>query len=330
MKKSSVNTKVTVTRYRPGVKAQKYAIRVSTWMHHVSSMLLAMFPWYNQNSPGLVRYNTGNTAPTANTKKPSNPQQQLNTVHLMSCVHRRRDDPTLLQIDVHDINSDRELFSLLKAKVSRRHNRFFRAFSCRSIQGIFFIKASNESKSKHAAHRLIQIQFLLETDERVEIRDHNESCASRISTESYCECLPPIHIVEPYINAEYRCNIPCPPNTWPPIGSSKLLHMLKCPETITKDYTWVLHRVPKRIAGKLSGAGDQPADGWGFYFQEGWDFDVPVTISFFMLVLGSLVFAVCWTVLESDIQGAFGVSAYMITAWGLIVAFSMSQTGKAG
>ena len=82
--------------------------------------------------------------------------------------------------------------------------------------------------------------------------------------------------------------------------------------------------------GELSGAGDQPSEGWGFYFQEGWYFRVPITITFFLLVLGSLVFAICWTVLESDIQGAYGVSAYMITAWGLIVAFSMSQAGKAG
>lgn len=244
----------------------------------------------------------------------------------MSCTHRTRNDPILLQIDVHGIKSDRELFALLKTKISRRHNRFLRSLSCRSIQGIFFTKVSEQDMAKYIDYKLMQPQFLLETNSHVEVRDHNGSCSSISSAESYCDCLPPVHIIEPHLNAEYRCNIPCPSGTWPPVGSSKLLHMLNCPESIAKDYTWVLHQVPKRIAGKLSGAGDHPADGWGFYFQEGWDFDLIITISFVVFILGSLLFGVCWSILESDIQGAFGVSAYMVTACGLFVAFVVSKT----
>lgn len=106
--------------------------------------------------------------------------------------------------------------------------------------------------------------------------------------------------------------------------------MLKCPSAINVNRTWVMHRVPKRVKGELSDYGDQPADGWGFYFKNGWDFDTIITISFVVLMLASLLFGICWSVLEKDIQGAFGVSAYIVTVCGLLVASIVSKTGKAG
>ena len=103
--------------------------------------------------------------------------------------------------------------------------------------------------------------------------------------------------------------------------------MLKSPASVDEKSTWILHRAPKRVVGQLFANGGQPADGWGFYFQEGLDFDLIITISFVVFVLGSLLFGVCWSVLEHDIQGAFGVSAYMVTACGLFVAVVVSKTG---
>jgi len=192
-----------------------------------------------------------------------------------------------------------------------------------------FHQGKKPGTSKRTAYDLTWIQFLLEMGGSVEIREHNESCDSMFSTTnySYCDCLPPQDKVEPYPNAEYRCNLPYPPQIWPPIGPTKLLHKLKCPDSNPQDYTWVLNRIPRRVAGELSGAGDQAAPGWGLYFQEGWDFYVFTSIICFLFLLGSLVFAVCWWVLKRDIQGAFGVSAYMVTACGLFVAFVVSKTG---
>jgi hypothetical protein len=103
--------------------------------------------------------------------------------------------------------------------------------------------------------------------------------------------------------------------------------MLKCPNEINDKSTWIYNLVPKRLVGELSGDLGHPPDAWGFYFQEGWDFDLIITISFVVFLVGSLLFGVCWSVLESDIQGAFGVSAYMVTACALLVAFVVSKTG---
>jgi hypothetical protein len=73
-----------------------------------------------------------------------------------------------------------------------------------------------------------------------------------------------------------------------------------------------------------------PTDGWGLYFQEGWDVDILLDIIIVVALLGSLLFGICWTVLESDIQGAFGVSGYMITAGGVPIAVIVRQLGRWG
>ena len=131
--------------------------------------------------------------------------------------------------------------------------------------------------------------------------------------------------IEPFPHAEYRCTLPYPPETWPPVGSSMLLHMLKCPNEIDETSTWIYNLVPKRTTGELFGYAGQPAVGWGFYFQEGWNFNLLITLIFVLFIVGSLVFGVCWSVLKYDIQGAFGVSAYMVTACGLFVTFVVSK-----
>ena len=40
---------------------------------------------------------------------------------------------------------------------------------------------------------------------------------------------------------------------------------------------------------------------------------------FLFFLVGSLLFAVCWAVLERDLQGAFGVSAYVVAFLGLLL-----------
>jgi hypothetical protein len=50
----------------------------------------------------------------------------------------------------------------------------------------------------------------------------------------------------------------------------------------------------------------------GLYFQEDIDISAIIGVVFMILFLTSLVFLVLWTVLKDDIQGASGVSAYIV------------------
>ena len=104
--------------------------------------------------------------------------------------------------------------------------------------------------------------------------------------------------------------------------------MLKCPLQINEKQTWIYNLVPKRNWGELNGRADEPTEGWGFYFEEGWDFDVLVNVALVVFMLASLLFGILWTVLKSDIQGAFGVSSYIVTLSGLIIAFVVRQAGR--
>jgi hypothetical protein len=100
-----------------------------------------------------------------------------------------------------------------------------------------------------------------------------------------------------------------------------MLHMLKSPGCVSEKGTSILNMIPRRICGKLDEGLTEPAVGWGMYYQEGLDRTMIVNVLFGLFLLSSLLFGVLWSVLKMDIQGAFGVSSYIMTASGIIIAW---------
>lgn len=103
------------------------------------------------------------------------------------------------------------------------------------------------------------------------------------------------------------------------------MHMLCSPQCIDVRETWVLDQLPKRTRGELEERAGQPVEGWGIYYQEGVDFDMIIGVVFCIFVLASLLFGILWTVFEHDVQGAFGISSYMVTASGIFLAWMASR-----
>jgi hypothetical protein len=126
-------------------------------------------------------------------------------------------------------------------------------------------------------------------------------------------------MVEPAPQAQYRC-VPGPPETYPPILPDFLLHLFTSPSCINADETWVLDQLPKRTCGQLHGAPRQPAEGWGILYDEGWDIRKIAWIYLVFGVFGSFLFGVLWSLVRRDVQGAFGISAWWITAGGSVIA----------
>ena len=60
--------------------------------------------------------------------------------------------------------------------------------------------------------------------------------------------------------------------------------------------------------------------GWGVHLVEGCLLNRVVILVIGFCVLGSLVFGVCWTILEHDILEAYAVSAWILTLAMLFVA----------
>jgi len=69
-------------------------------------------------------------------------------------------------------------------------------------------------------------------------------------------------------------------------------------------------------------------EGWGIYYQEGWDGDIIKLVIFMMFLIGSLLFGVLWSCFKMDVQGAFGVSAYVITAGAIFIQLVAMKASK--
>lgn len=104
--------------------------------------------------------------------------------------------------------------------------------------------------------------------------------------------------------------------------------MLTSPNCIHEDQTFVLEQLPKRTNGELRGSTTQPVEGWGIYYEEGWNIDLILGIVLVVFLLASLLFGILWSCLRLDIQGAFGVSSYMVTASGILIAWIANRAGK--
>lgn len=105
----------------------------------------------------------------------------------------------------------------------------------------------------------------------------------------------------------------------PPVGENLMAHLLYHPDE-ANELGIICLRAPKKRKEKLTVCPRQGTClGWGLHFVEGW---VAFRVWFLILAIfsfGSLVFGVCWTVLKHDLQGAFGVSAWILTLIGIVL-----------
>lgn len=90
----------------------------------------------------------------------------------------------------------------------------------------------------------------------------------------------------------------------PPVGPTYLLHLFKHPEDYDGELITYL-RVPKK-SGRLS-----LGVGWGIHLVEGFLPDRVWMLLSGLFALASLVFGVLWAWKKHDVQGAFGVAAWI-------------------
>jgi hypothetical protein len=99
-----------------------------------------------------------------------------------------------------------------------------------------------------------------------------------------------------------------------------MFHYFKHPELIAEKEMSILNQLPKRNCGKLQATGQVSANGWGLYYEENWNIGFIIVVIVGITISASLLFGICWTIAKNDIQGAWGVSSYMVTTCALIVA----------
>lgn len=106
----------------------------------------------------------------------------------------------------------------------------------------------------------------------------------------------------------------------PPVGEHLMTHLFHHPEDANDQRAITFLRTPKKRKQKLMICPQQGTSiGWGIHLVEGWVLKRVWLLALCFFVVGSMVFAVCWSVLEKDLQGAFGVSAYVVAFVGLVL-----------
>ena len=111
-----------------------------------------------------------------------------------------------------------------------------------------------------------------------------------------------------------------PGDLMPPVGSHYLLHLFKHPEDYDGELITYL-RAPKKNARLNIGRG------WGISLVEGFEAGkVWLMVSMFF-ALASLVFAIAWAWKRHDVQGAFGVAAWICTLAVLLVGWLQATLG---
>jgi hypothetical protein len=302
MERSS-GVKVTASPYRQYAGSQQYIMpRPARWLRNGIAKATSAFANFLKPPPGLPQHSSPNT-PNVGATPPQNTSQQ-NVLHLMACMHRDSVRKYVQQDRIENITADRELLCFMRKSHVRRHRSILRLFSLKQIKGIYFVK------------------FWLPVGGSADVRYHNQCSDS-------CDCIPPLAKVEPPATAEYRCS-PIPPKTRPPIPPEYLSMLFYSPSEAADNDTWVLNQLPKRTCGQLQGVLGQPAEGWGIYYHEGWDRELITLTIFIILVLATLLFGLLWSKYQFDVQGAFGVSAWVATLGGILITLLVPQLEKIG
>jgi len=87
------------------------------------------------------------------------------------------------------------------------------------------------------------------------------------------------------------------------------------------DTSIYLRHIPKRKNEALCFHPDKVEGntGWGLHFVENVNSSLAVTMMFVVSLVLGIEFAVCWSIWRKDIQGAFGVAAYVTSVMTLAV-----------
>lgn len=103
----------------------------------------------------------------------------------------------------------------------------------------------------------------------------------------------------------------------PPVGENLMTHLFHHPhEANEKAITFL--RAPKKRKQRLSVCPQIGTNvGWGIHLDEGYSITRLWLLALATFLFSSLIFAIAWSILKHDVQGAFAVAAYFVTLAGL-------------
>lgn len=103
----------------------------------------------------------------------------------------------------------------------------------------------------------------------------------------------------------------------PPVGENLMTHLFHHPHD-ANEKAITFWRSPKKRRQRLAVCPQASTNlGWGIHLVEGYAMTRVWSLAYGMFLIGSMVFAIAWSVLEHDVQGAFAIAAYVVALVGL-------------
>ncbi|KAL5381239.1 hypothetical protein DPSP01_007232 [Paraphaeosphaeria sporulosa] len=201
---------------------------------------------------------------------------------LLTCANEGRFTPKIVHLDVNTqrIRSDKDLAMVLREHYDNINRRWMKWTRLRGLTTIEFV------------------QFEVHRNRFADIR---ATPSMPPTSSSVNEKSPSQH---PYTFEAV--------DLIPPVGSHYLLHLFKHPEDYDGELITYL-RAPKRRERLEFGMG------WGINLVEGFLAQKVWAVIMGGFGIGSVVFAILWTVKKDDVQGAFGVAGWLVTLAALVL-----------
>ncbi len=210
---------------------------------------------------------------------------------LLTCANEGRLTPKIVHLDVNEgrIKSDKDLALALRQHHDQLNRRWFNWARLRGLTTIEFV------------------QFEVHRNRFADIRatpsmPPKSATITASDVEDDVSKSPSQH---PYTFESV--------DLLPPVGSTYLLHLFKHPNDYDGELITYL-RSPKRQSRLEFGMG------WGIHLVEGFHAQKVWAVAMVICGLASVAFGVMWTIMRHDIQGAFGVSQWVIGLSTLFVA----------
>jgi len=218
------------------------------------------------------------TTVTTQTEKPKiEVTEEAEDLYLLVCIEKCNGTVSLVQIGVGTISSDKILFQCLRERYEALRGKWRTRLSLRCLQSINFVQFE-----------------LWGASGEVDIQDYFDH-----------RVLPPASRMD-----EYSFEAA---DIFPPVSTTRLMHLWNSPNHLDGDGQRVLSRFPKRRRERLHVDVGKTAYGWGIQLAEGLNWLLIWLLIFLVVLIGSCVFGISFAVLHNDIQSSFAISSYVVS-----------------
>jgi hypothetical protein len=107
----------------------------------------------------------------------------------------------------------------------------------------------------------------------------------------------------------------------PPIGTTLMMHLFNGCEELPPDSTYFFNLLPKKKDVPIEFFQEQVDGnrGYGLHFVEVMNSSLGITVLFVCAVVTSIIFGVCWSILDRDLQDAWTIAAWVSSLTALAV-----------